>query len=52
MCRNHIPSQPFDSEIEANLGSATYLLTFNEPEIEDQANISPSDAAILWSSVV
>jgi len=49
---NEVPSQPFDSETEANLQSATYLLTFNEPERDDQANISESKAASLWPSVV
>ncbi len=49
---NHVPTSPFDAETEANFVSATYLMTFNEPEFVEQANISPVDAATMWPSIV
>lgn len=46
------PSQPFDDETEENLQKASYLLTMNEPEREDQSNITPNEAAIMWPEIV
>jgi hypothetical protein len=40
-----------DDDIDSNLQQASYLLTFNEPELEEQANISPTEAALLWSAI-
>lgn len=40
------------AELDATLQSADYLMTFNEPERPDQANMSPSHAAELWPQVV
>jgi len=49
---NSIPPQPFTAEQEANLQNATYLMTFNEPERSDQANISPTNAATMWPKII
>jgi len=46
-----VPLQPFDEETDFILQTAFYLLTFNEPEREDQANLSAERAAQLWPQV-
>jgi len=47
-----IPQQPFSVEVEQNLQEASYLLTFNEPEMAQQSNISPEEAAQIWPQIV
>jgi len=47
-----IPSEPLSIELQETLQNAEYLLTFNEPEREDQANIPASYAAELWPRIL
>lgn len=50
---NSVPSFPFsDANLDANMQEATYLMTFNEPEKTDQANIPAADAAAMWTDIV
>lgn len=49
---NGVPSLPLDVETEATLQNAKYLMTFNEPEFEEQANLSGAAAAAKWPSIV
>ena len=54
---NSIPA--FDSttgrmvndEIHSNLQNSDYLLTFNEPELSEQANLSAQQAAQMWPTI-
>ena len=39
-----VPSQPLDPGVEAELQEARYVMTFNEPERADQANLTPQQA--------
>ena len=52
MLHPSIPSRPFDEETESNLKHAKYLLTLNEPENENNGNITAIDAASFWPQVV
>ncbi len=52
MLYDHVPARPFDEETEENLQNAKYLMTLNEPELETQANLTPREAAVMWSSIV
>eukprot|EP00594_Rhizosolenia_setigera_P021006 CAMPEP_0178981054 /NCGR_PEP_ID=MMETSP0789-20121207/26843_1 /TAXON_ID=3005 /ORGANISM="Rhizosolenia setigera, Strain CCMP 1694" /LENGTH=466 /DNA_ID=CAMNT_0020671545 /DNA_START=60 /DNA_END=1457 /DNA_ORIENTATION=- len=47
---NSVPST-IDAELQAELEAATYLMTFNEPERGDQANLTPAQAAALWPQI-
>lgn len=47
-----VPAQPFSADLHENLVNAKYLMGFNEPEFQNQANISPEQAAQLWPQVV
>lgn len=47
-----IPERPFDEAVHINLEKSRYLLTFNEPEFEVQANLSPREVAEMWSEIV
>jgi len=47
-----IPPQPFDAVIEDNLQQARYLMAINEPERDDQADVTPLDAAKMWPEIV
>lgn len=44
-------SRMVDDEIHSNLEQTEYILTFNEPELEGQANISPTEAAEIWADI-
>jgi len=52
---NHIPpfdgTRMVDDEVHSNLQQSQYLLTFNEPELHDQANLSPAQAAQMWPTI-
>ena len=58
MLWNHwsIPSTPlsgdFLNQYGANFENAHYIMTFNEPERHDQANMSPLYAAERWPDIV
>lgn len=41
-----------DSKTIANLQAASYVMTFNEPERTDQANLTPAAAAAMWANLV
>jgi hypothetical protein len=40
-----------DDDIHSNLQQSQYLLTFNEHELGVQANLSPTEAADMWSTI-
>jgi len=40
-----------DDDIHSNLQQSKYLLTFNEPELVGQANLSPNQAAQMWAGI-
>jgi hypothetical protein len=46
-----IPLQPFDQATHEEFVAASNLLTFNEPERIDQANMTPAQAAALWPQI-
>ena len=46
-----VPPQPLEAAIASELDAASYLMTFNEPERADQANLSPTYAASLWPQI-
>ncbi|KAJ8082070.1 hypothetical protein AAF712_006071 [Marasmius tenuissimus] len=51
----HVPMQWDERNIDnlaGQIGGATVLLGFNEPERSDQAAISPGDAASLWKDKI
>lgn len=56
LLQTHVPrvwnlSQCFDQANHEEFVAASNLLTFNEPERIDQANMTPAQAAALWPQI-
>ena len=52
MFSRDIPDKPFDFETNRNLQDATYLMAWNEPELEKHGDTTPEEAATQWPKIV